>query len=64
MKQLTYADLPTDKVLAAATNKLSDVVIIGYTKDGEEYFASSMADGASVLWLAERLKKYLLEESQ
>lgn len=33
---------------------------IGYDADGAEYFASSIADGADVLWLLERLKQQLL----
>ena len=40
---------------------LDGVVIMGYTTDGEEYFASTYADGSTVLWLAERMKKMLLE---
>ena len=30
--------------------------------DGEEYFASSIADGGTVLWLIERMKLQLLRE--
>lgn len=36
------------------------VVVIGYTKDDEEYFASSIADGGEALWLAERFKHVLI----
>ena len=35
---------------------------MGFTADGdEEYFASSYADGGTVLWLLERLKKRLID---
>jgi hypothetical protein len=62
---ITYEDLPADQVLTAAADKLSGVVVIGYTKeDEEEYFASSFASSEQILWLIERLKKYLLEVSQ
>jgi len=40
---------------------MEGVVIMGWDKDGEEYFASSYADGGTVLWLAERMKKLLME---
>lgn len=56
----TKADIPPDRVLEAAVGKLDKVVIFGYTKDGEEYFASSTADGPDILWLLERCKRNLL----
>ena len=58
---ITKLDLPVDRVLDAAKETLDGVVIMGYTTDGEEYFASTYADGSTVLWLAERMKKMLLE---
>lgn len=58
---ITRLDLPPDRILESAMGKLAGVVIIGYDKDGAEYFASSIADGADVLWLMERSKKKLLE---
>lgn len=59
---VTSLDLPADRVLNEAIEKLDKVVILGYDKEGEEYFASSIADGGSVLWLMERLKLQLLEQ--
>ena len=58
---ITRLDLPPDKVLQKAMGELKNVVIAGFTKDGDEYFSSSVADGGAVLWLIERLKKQLLE---
>jgi hypothetical protein len=58
---VTKLDLPPDRILADAVGKLEGVVILGYTKEGDEFFASSYADGGNVLWLLERLKKQLLE---
>lgn len=58
---VTKLDLPIDTVLEGAKDKLDAVVIIGYTKDGDEYFASTFADGGSVLWLLEKCKKQLLK---
>ena len=58
---LTKRDIPVEQVLeAAARTELRCVVVMGYGPDGEEYFASSMPDGADVIWLAERLKLQLL----
>lgn len=59
---ITKLDLPVSRVLDMAKEEgLTEVVIIGYDKNGAEYFASSNADGADALWLLERAKKKLLE---
>lgn len=58
---ITKLDMPVDVVLEAAKDQLEGVVILGYTKDGDEYFASTYASGPEVLWLLERLKKHLLD---
>ena len=57
---VTRLDIPADRVLEAAMGELEKVVVIGYDKDGEEYFASSIADGGTTLWLMERSKAKLL----
>jgi hypothetical protein len=58
---ITTLDIDADRMLQNAIGELSEVIIIGYTKYGEEYFASSKADGSAVLWHLERAKKKLLE---
>ncbi|MGI9490490.1 MAG: hypothetical protein ACR2RF_32275 [Geminicoccaceae bacterium] len=58
---ITCLDIPPDRILERAKGELQDVIVIGYDHEGEEYFASSKADGGSVLWLLERFKKRLLE---
>ena len=58
---ITTLDLPPDQIFEAAAGKMEGVVIMGFTADGDEYFASSYADGGTVLWLLERMKKRLLE---
>ena len=59
---ITRLDIPTDRVLDEAKGSCADgVVIMGFDDDGEVYFASSIADGATVLWLIEHAKKKLLE---
>ena len=58
---ITRLDLPADRILEDAIGKLDSVVIMGYDKKGEELFASSLADGGSVLWLIEQCKLKLLK---
>lgn len=58
---ITRLDLPADKVLENAVGKMEGVVIMGYDKEGEEVFASSIADGGEVLWLLEQCKLKLLK---
>ena len=58
---VTRHDIPAEVVLEAARAAgMRCVVVAGYDADGEEYFASSIADGADVLWLLERMKLNLL----
>lgn len=58
---VTKLDLDPDTVLENNKGCLEGVVIMGWDKDGNEVFASSYADVGMVLWLAERMKKRLLE---
>jgi hypothetical protein len=59
---ITYLDMPPERILEAAKEKgLEGVVVMGFTADGKEYFASSYADGGTVLWLMKRCEKALLE---
>lgn len=59
---ITKLDVLVERVLQGALDSdLESVVLVGYTKEGEEYFASSIADGGTCLWLLEKLKKRLLE---
>jgi hypothetical protein len=57
---ITFLDLPPDVILDAAEGKLESVIVIGYTTEGTEYFASSMADGADALWCLQRAAHKLL----
>lgn len=59
---ITKLDMPAEHVLRglADDGNLESVVVFGYTKDGDEFAASSIADGGTVLWLIERFKTKLL----
>lgn len=59
---VTTLDMPPTRILAkAAGAKLKECVVVGVDEDGQAYFASSVADGGSVLWMLEMAKKRLLE---
>lgn len=59
---ITRLELPVERVINGAVEAdLASVVILGVTKDGYEYFASSSPDGANVLWALERAKHKLMQ---
>ena len=59
---VTSHDLPPMRVLAAAAERgLVSVIVVGYDKDGDEYFASSLSDGGDALWLLSRAQTKLLD---
>lgn len=59
---ITKLDLDPDQLLKAADGILQRVVIIGFTKEGEEYLAFSDADMAHAVFDIERAKLALLRE--
>lgn len=61
---VTRLDLPPDRILEGAKGQLEGVVVMGWDKDGGQYFASSLADGGDVLWLLESCKKALMNFKQ
>ena len=56
----TTLELPPDRVLGAAVDKLNQVLVLGYDKEGDEYFATSMTNKAEILWLVGRFRSELL----
>lgn len=58
---VTRLDIPADRVLESNVGEFENVVLIGWKPNGDLCFASSLADGAEVLWLLEQAKKRLLE---
>lgn len=58
-------ELPPAAVLAdAAQRELDQVFVMGFSKDGDVYFAASMADGGDLLWLMEVAKTRLMTTVQ
>lgn len=61
---ITSLDIDADVILKAAIGKMEKVIIAGLDKEGNEYFASSMADGGDALWYLKRCEKRLLTDDQ
>lgn len=57
---ITRLDLEPDVILENLKGKLQGFVLCGYTKEGEEFFSSTYADGGDALWLMKRCEKALL----
>lgn len=57
---ITTLDMDPDRVLQQAVGKMDEVVIIGFDKDGNEYFASSKSDAGDILFHLERAKHKLM----
>lgn len=58
---LTSLDVPPERVLNGAIEAdLQGAVVLGWTQDGDFYFASSIADGGNCMWLLEKAKLLLL----
>lgn len=60
---ITRLDWPADQILESAKGRLEGVVVLGYDADGAEYFTSSYADGADVLWLLKRAEFAILHSA-
>lgn len=62
LDNVTRLDLPPDRILKKAGEAdLEVAIVIGVDRDGDFWFASSAADGGTVLWWIEKAKKALLE---
>ena len=63
LDNVTRLNIPAERVLNSALGlKLEGVVVLGQLPDGSYHFASSIADGGTVLWMMEKLKKLLLDD--
>jgi len=59
---ITKLDIPPGRILAKASEaELESAVVVGFDKNGDFYFASSLAAGPEVLWLLKLAEKKLLE---
>lgn len=53
---VTRLDIDPDQILKEAVGEMVSCFVIGYTKEGDLYMASSLADGAELNWLLDRAK--------
>jgi len=60
---ITRLDLDADRTLENLKGKIEGFVMVGYDKDGKEFFSSTYSDGGKALWLLERLKIQLLKDN-
>lgn len=58
---ITRLDGDPDRALESAKGQLASVIIIGESKDGGEFFYSSVASGPEALWHMMRAVKKLLD---
>jgi len=58
---VTTLDTNPERILKAALNTgLDSLVTLGFTEDGEFYFASNRSDAGTVIFLLEKAKRELL----
>jgi hypothetical protein len=60
---VTRLEEPVERSFERAREKgLQSVIVIGYDRDGAEFFSSSISDGGEAVWLLERIKLQLLRQ--
>lgn len=53
--------IPAERILKGALKRdLESAVVLSWTREGEPYFASGLADGGDILWLIEKCKPLLM----
>ncbi len=57
---ITKLDLDPDLILDELKGKIENFVVLGYDKEGNFFFSSTIADGGDILWLIEILKKRMV----
>lgn len=57
----TTLDIPPDRVLSCAEGNVDEVVLVGYDKNGEFYFASSPAAVDRIVFLLEKAKYFVMK---
>jgi hypothetical protein len=60
--EVTYLDIPSDRVLEAAAGKLRTVLVVGFTEDDEVYIAASTGEKAVIHYLAALAQKAIIED--
>jgi hypothetical protein len=50
-----------DIIQEIVDNGVTELTVLGYDKDGKEFFTGTIADGAEVNWLMLRLQQKLVD---
>lgn len=58
---VTKLDLDPDTVLENSKGQVDNFIILGYDKEGDFWFSSTMGSGGDVMWLMEVAKIQLLK---
>jgi len=58
---ITRHDLDPNLILTNAQNTLKEVVVLGTTLEGTQYFATSKSDAKDIMWQLETAKFMLME---
>lgn len=58
---ITRLSIPTSKVLDNAPRDMQEVVVVGFTVDGDFYFSASEADSPANLYLLEKARHELMK---
>ena len=62
LQVVTKLDTPAERVIRKAADAgLDEVVIVGFNKDGDLFFAANKADAGAVIWQLEMAKHRLLK---
>lgn len=64
LNMVTRMDIPVDRVIDSIPRDMAEIVVVGYTADGEFYFATNKANGPDVLWMLQMAAKKILEIGQ
>lgn len=60
---VTRLDTPSEHILQAAlVADLDKAFVVGFDKQGNFYFGSSIADGGTVMWLMEVAKAKMMKQ--
>jgi hypothetical protein len=61
LKTVSYLPIPVTAVIDETPRDLDQLIVVGVTKEGEFYFASSEPDGGTILWWLEMAKRKLID---
>ena len=61
---IEFQDVEPDLILENSKGEFEAVVVLGFDREGNTCYLSSINDGADILWLLEKCKKFLLMDPE